>query len=218
MTQRRNNRKTQLPKNSFNIFSVAVKSLSAVFFIMLGGLLFNLDRMEDTGILLLKYKAFLPGHVLKFLPGGTAASGRVAAHQEITGKVIEVYDGDTITVLSPENMKYRVRFYGIDAPEAAQEYGITSRDILREKILGKNVAVKVMDVDRYQRAVGKVTAGSRYINLEMVREGAAWHYTAYAGNSFDLYEAEKAARKQKLGLWIDSDPQEPWQWRRENKK
>ncbi|MGL5023235.1 MAG: thermonuclease family protein [Cetobacterium sp.] len=44
----------------------------------------------------------------------------------IKGKVIKVADGDTITILEENGDKTRVRFYGIDAPEKKQEYGIKS--------------------------------------------------------------------------------------------
>ena len=111
MPPRKNNRKSPPEKRSFdfNIAGVFKKSVFAVVCIMIGGLLFNLDRMGDTGIMLLKYKAFMPSYIVRFLPGGTAATGQASVHQDISGQVIEVYDGDTITVLTPKNIKYRIR-------------------------------------------------------------------------------------------------------------
>ena len=193
------------------------KSLMILLLILLGGLLFNLDRMGSTGVTLLKYKQFLPSFVVRFLPGGTAGEGKAVPEEVLRGEVIEVYDGDTITLLA-QDKKYRVRFFGIDAPEAAQTYGTASRDALREKILGREVEVIVVSVDRYGRSVGKVMLGSRYINLEMVTEGNAWYYADYATGEYDLRNAEKEARSRKLGLWRgDSVPQEPWLYRKENR-
>ena len=202
------------------IFSPGVKkTLFALVFILLGGLLFNLDRMGNTGVKLLKYEQYLPRFVTRFLPGGSAQPGQAQAEQEIAGQAIKVYDGDTITVLTKDNRSYRIRFYGIDAPEAAQTGGIDSRDALREKILGKEVVVKVVSTDRYGRAVGKVMLGGRYINQEMVAEGRAWYYRDFAKNEYDLEEAERNAREKRLGIWSSgSDPQPPWEWRKENKK
>ena len=194
------------------------RSCSMLFFILLGGLLFNLDRLGDTGVMLLKYKQFLPRTVTRFLPGGGASFGSAQPEQELKGQMIEVYDGDTATLLTPDNVKYRVRFFGIDAPEAAQDFGTVSRDALREKILGKEVTVKVAATDRYGRAVGKVMLGGRYINQEMAAEGMAWYYRDYAANEYGLADAELRARAQNLGLWKNPSPQPPWEWRREHKK
>ena len=128
-----------------------------------------------------------------------------------------MYDGDTITLLTRDK-KYRIRFYGIDAPEAKQSGGIASRDALREKILGQEVTVTVMNLDRYGRAVGKVAIGGRDINLEMVREGRAWYYENYARGEEDLEEAQERARKAKLGIWSEDSPTPPWRYRKESDK
>jgi len=201
------------------IFSPGVKrTLFALFFIFLGGLLFNLDRMGNTGVTLLKYKHFLPRMITRFLPGGNAQMGRAVTEQQIDGQIIEVYDGDTATLLTPDNVKYKVRFYGIDAPEAAQDGGIDSRDALREKILGKEVTVLVAATDRYGRAVGKVMLGGRCVNQEMVAEGRAWYYKDYASGEYDFARAEGEARQKKLGIWKSASPQPPWEWRRQHKR
>lgn len=201
------------------IFSSGVRNtLFAFLFIGLGGLLFNLDRLGDTGVMLLKYKQFLPRTITRFLPGGSAQEGSATPNQELPGQIIEVYDGDTATLLTNDNKKYKVRFYGIDAPEAAQEGGIASRDALREKILGKEVTVLVAATDRYGRAVGKVMLGGRCVNQEMIAEGRAWYYKDYAGGEYDFARAEDAARRKKLGLWQNDSPQPPWEWRRKHKK
>ena len=48
--------------------------------------------------------------------------------------------------------KVRVRFYGIDAPEKKQEYGIKSLDVLKKMIDGKIVEIDVKDKDQYGSA------------------------------------------------------------------
>ncbi len=199
-------------------FRLLGRGLTILFFIILGGFLFNLDRMGDFGLTLLKYKSLLPHHIVRFLPGGTAENGSALPQQELSGKIIEVHDGDTATLLSKENRKYRIRFYGIDAPESRQSHGRASGEALREKILGENVSVKVVNIDTYGRAVGKVFLHDRYVNLEMVNDGMAWYYANYARNENELAAAEQYARSRKAGLWKDSDPEAPWNWRRKNQK
>ncbi|RAX55465.1 hypothetical protein CCY97_04155 [Helicobacter sp. 10-6591] len=43
--------------------------------------------------------------------------------KEISGKVIKVYDGDTITLLH-NNQNLKIRLYGIDTPKSNQSYDI----------------------------------------------------------------------------------------------
>ena len=205
-------------KGASRIKKFFVRTILTALLIAVGGAVFRFGCMEDTGISLLKYKQYLPAWLVKMLPGSTAEQGRAVPREELEGKVIQVYDGDTIDILSADNKKYRIRFYGIDAPEKLQPYGIESRDTLRRKILGKNVTVQVMNTDNYDRSVGKVLLDSRCINLEMVAEGAAWHYVAYAKNEYDIANAEKTARSRNLGIWRDPYPQPPWEWRRINNK
>lgn len=45
----------------------------------------------------------------------------------ISGRVIAVASGDTITILNSNKTKYKIRLSEIDAPEKAQPYGIASR-------------------------------------------------------------------------------------------
>jgi endonuclease YncB( thermonuclease family) len=42
---------------------------------------------------------------------------------DITGRVVGVTDGDTITVLDITNVQHKVRLAGIDAPEKKQPFG-----------------------------------------------------------------------------------------------
>ncbi len=46
-----------------------------------------------------------------------------ASADSLTGKVVKVADGDSITVLDSTNTQHRIRLQGIDAPEKGQPYG-----------------------------------------------------------------------------------------------
>ena len=54
-----------------------------------------------------------------------------------TGKVVNVSDGDTITVLR-DRTQVKVRLLEIDAPEKAQAFGTKSKESLSEMCLGKH--------------------------------------------------------------------------------
>jgi endonuclease YncB( thermonuclease family) len=57
------------------------------------------------------------------------------------------------------------------------------------------------------------------VNLTLVRDGLCWWYRKYADeqSAVDrvLYEdAERQARRKRLGLWSDPNPVPPWEWRK----
>lgn len=141
----------------------------------------------------------------------------VSRAEELFGKCVGVADGDTCTVLTADKTSYRIRFFGIDAPESGQDFGKKAKQYCSNMIFGKDLKVIVMDKDKYGRTVGKVYCGATYVNLEMVKAGFAWHYANYSRGEIDLAEAERTARIKKLGLWAQPEPLEPWEYRKATK-
>ena len=125
-----------------------------------------------------------------------------------------VQDGDTFNL--PDNAT-RVRLWGIDAPEKGQAYADEARDRLKELCEGKAVRLEIKDTDRYGRKTAIVWKGKTNINLQMVKEGLAWHYAYYAPDAKDLAAAEKAARKARKGLWKDKNPVKPYDFRKQSR-
>tara|TARA_Y100000389_G_C17469942_1_gene529462 strand:- start:1563 stop:2087 length:525 start_codon:yes stop_codon:yes gene_type:complete len=83
------------------------------------------------------------------------------------GKVIKVYDGDTITIASKPYRKeppykFSIRLRGIDCPELRtndnneKEIAIIARDMLRDKILHKYVYVNALSYEKYGRLLCNV--------------------------------------------------------------
>ncbi|OQW91381.1 MAG: hypothetical protein BWK79_17015 [Beggiatoa sp. IS2] len=129
-------------------------------------------------------------------------------------EVLNVYDGDTITVKCPGQAdKTKVRFYCIDTPEMKQQpWGEQSRDYLRS-IIGKTVHVVEINKDRYGRTVGEVYSGNVNLNLAQVEAGKAAVYDAYCKKP-EYKIAEEQAKKAKKGIWSTSGlHQTPWKWR-----
>lgn len=141
----------------------------------------------------------------------------------ISGKVVSVADGDTITVLDDSNTQHKIRLAGIDAPEKKQPFGNVSKQSLSELVYGKQVSVDYNKQDRYGRTVGKVIIDGIDVNLEQVKRGLAWFYKKYQNEQplkdrLDYLQAQEDAEKTKVGLWVDSDPIAPWDFRRAKKE
>lgn len=132
----------------------------------------------------------------------------------IQGRSVHVSDGDTFTLLDDNNTQHRIRLEGIDAPERGQEFGNRSREYLANMIVGKRVTVTYTEKDKYERILGKVTTDSIHdINLRMIQSGMAWHYS-YFNSEKEYANAEKEARNEIVGLWIDVDPINPYKFRK----
>ncbi len=137
----------------------------------------------------------------------------------LTGKVVKITDGDTLTVLDANYKQHKIRLAGIDAPERKQAYGLASRKHLASIVAGQQVTIEYQKRDRYGRIVGKVLLDGIDVCLKQVKTGFAWHYKKYQHEQSledqRLYaEVENQARDERLGLWRENNPIPPWEYRR----
>lgn len=136
-----------------------------------------------------------------------------AGADTLTGKVVSVADGDTITILV-DSARVKIRLAEIDAPERGQPWGKRAQQALTGKVAGHVVQVETRFNDRYGRRVGHVVYSGRDINRELVREGHAWVYRHWLRDP-TLLDDEAQARDARAGLWRLPEPERipPWQWR-----
>lgn len=131
--------------------------------------------------------------------------------------VVGVSDGDTVTVLTSDKQQIKVRLANIDAPEKNQPFGQRSKQSLSELCFKKHADIRSQTIDRYGRTVAVVTCDGREANRHQVGMGLAWVYPKY-NKDFSLPALEQGARLNGLGLWADSDPVPPWDWRKSKTK
>ena len=153
-------------------------------------------------------------HILAVLLLATSAHAAT-----ITGTVVSVADGDTITVLDATKTQHKIRLTGIDAPEKAQPFGRRSKSSLSDMVYLKQVTVETDKKDRYGRNLGTVLINGKDANLMQIERGFAWHYKAYEREQSSVdrkvyADAENAARASRVGLWADAKPVPPWEFRR----
>jgi len=131
--------------------------------------------------------------------------------------VIGVADGDTLTVLCNGSKQVKIRLSEIDAPEKRQPFGNRSMQSLSGMCLQKKAKIKPQTKDRYGRTVARVICDGIDANEEQVKRGMAWVYDKYVRDR-NLYPIQDKARVSKIGLWADSNPIKPWEYRRQNKR
>ena len=133
-------------------------------------------------------------------------------------RVIEVIDGDTITIEGGQ----RVRYIGIDTPEVypvKEDFGIEALQVNRSLVEGKQVRLErdLSETDRYGRLLRYVYVNDIFVNAELVKEGLAEVYKGKPVAGFDnrpYWDAEQEARKHKRGMWSLGDKYiRPKEWR-----
>ena len=155
-----------------------------------------------------------------------------AQAETIQCKVVGVTDGDTITCLTDQKERIKVRLYQIDAPEAGQAYSWKAKKNLHKMVNEMIVKVEVNGTDKYDQTLGTVLTDQcwqgimcaprlydlppRNINLDMIKLGYAWYYPFDEKNP-QYIKAEKEAREAGHGLWADKNQVPPWEWRKQRK-
>ena len=115
--------------------------------------------------------------------------------------VVRVIDGDTIEL--PDGN--RVRYLGIDTPEAGEPYYSEATARNKELVEGKVVYLQKgkRDRDEYDRLLRYIYVDGVFVNAELVVQGYA---TAYIFDSDERYsqvlvQLEQYAKMKKRGLW-----------------
>lgn len=128
-------------------------------------------------------------------------------------KVVGIKDGDTFKVLY-NNSEITIRLNHIDCPEKNQSYGKNAKWKASDLCFGKMVKiVSNGKKDRYKRLIAEVYCNNININKELIKNGLAWHFKKYSSDN-DYAKLEIQARKLKVGLWQQSNPIAPWNWRK----
>jgi endonuclease YncB( thermonuclease family) len=138
----------------------------------------------------------------------------LAHSAEFTTKIIAVLDGDTVLVRRESGL-VKIRLAEIDAPEKAQTFGITSKRSLSDMVLGKQVKVVSQAVDQYGRLVAHLSVDGLDVNAEQIRRGMAWEYSNFHSNQA-LIALQNEAKQAPRGLWAQSNPTPPWEWRKQH--
>jgi endonuclease YncB( thermonuclease family) len=134
----------------------------------------------------------------------------------LTAKVVGIKDGDTVVVLDSLNNQITLRLAEVDCPEKSQPFGTKAKQFTSDQIYLKTIKYVVTDTDRYGRSIAMIyyDVDNKYLSAEIIKAGMGWHYKRYS-TSKELAQFEDNAKKNKIGLWIDNNPIEPSEWRKQ---
>jgi micrococcal nuclease len=162
--------------------------------------------------------------VVEGVPLAEMEQGNGLVFYHVSGDDIEVIDGDTIKVKNLNHPKtntskpLRIRLFGIDAPELSQPHGIESKEWLIKELKSQDITIQMLeDLDYYGRVVAKIFTDTSYINVSSVIDGKSWVFSKYIPNEEERTNYEdyqQQAKENKIGLWADENPVEPWVFRK----
>ena len=137
-----------------------------------------------------------------------------ARANSFVGKVIEINDGDEITIFNM-NRPVRIRLIGMDAPERNQPFGDIARQHLSDLVYNKQVLVEYSGIGEHSSLIGRVLLNDLDISAQMIRDGAAWFDSraTLSDSQREIYfQSEQAARKEHRGLWQSEGAIAPWEF------
>lgn len=134
------------------------------------------------------------------------------------GRVIKVYDGDSITIAArvPKLKKsiiykFNIRLNRIDTPEIKsknnieKEYGLRIRDYLSERIMNKMVNLKIINTDKYGRYLAEVYYKKENINDWLLNNHFAVNYDGGRKDTFSEVQYNTNLSKVVTAIAIDSN-------------
>ena len=108
-----------------------------------------------------------------------------------------------------------VRLAHIDCPEKKQPFGNKAKQFASDLCFGKNVTlINDNKFDRNKRLITEIfLLDGTNVNKELVKNGLAWHFKKYSDNK-EYAQLEIEAQKNRIGLWSETTPVAPWNWRK----
>ena len=124
------------------------------------------------------------------------------------GKVVKVYDGDTITLASGD--KVRLRWVNTPELRPLEPFAVEARDSATKLLMGQEVELVYGPGDKrdgYGRLVAGIRSEESDLSMHLLKQGYA-HVFLIPPDDLDpagLLAAQDEARSKKLGIWSLAD-------------
>jgi micrococcal nuclease len=124
--------------------------------------------------------------------------------------VVNIIDGDTVTLQFDNGFEFNARLIGIDAPEINQSFGKECKDEFERLLDTKDFKMQSFGYDYYRRPLIKlIRPDYSEINIDLLRLGCAW-LESPRRNDKQLYkQATMDAYEKQLNIWSESEPCRP---------
>ncbi len=141
---------------------------------------------------------------------------KAPVRESFTAVLSEVTAGDLVSV-KRNGTPVQVRVYGADCPEPGQDFAEESRKQVLTSVLDSSVSVHVLAIDSQKVPVALLFDGTgKSLGHWLVREGLAWWDDRNASKDSLLRKLNAEAVVAQRGIFSDSAPLAPWDYRRSN--
>lgn len=136
--------------------------------------------------------------------------------------VVAINDGDSFRGRCGEvtrNEETVVAIRAIDAPEIRQPFGdMSNKSLVNLCLVPQKVKLTNISVDVFGRTLADVECQGKDAATEQLRAGMAW-YDPKVGLGYEaLADIQLRAQAAGRGLWAQTNPMPPWDWRETRKK
>jgi endonuclease YncB( thermonuclease family) len=128
------------------------------------------------------------------------------------GKAEAPIDGDTLRIRDENDKLHKVRIQGIESPEDGQPFFKAARDHLGKVTKGRDLQVTELGKDSTGYTLATIRINGQDLRIDILAAGMAWHQRSVVDDPV-LEAEEREAKARHLGLWVDTDPVAPWEWR-----
>ena len=160
----------------------------------------------------LAYGIMVKHHVMAGLVLALVAACPALSWADFVARVVTVHEGDRLTI-HHDGRSETIYLKDIDCPELKQPYGKQAKQTIAGYVGNREVVVRGLTRDK-QGLVSAVVLlhDGRNVGHELLKEGLAW-WQRSASSDLSLEVLEELARASGKGLWADSDPVPPWEWK-----
>jgi len=137
------------------------------------------------------------------------SAGSASSTVRLNLQISQVLDGDTM-VTSIDGRQRLLHLYDVDAPELGQPFGEGAKKYASTYLLNETAEIAV--ISRTSRGLWvRVSIGGQDFAKLLLDVGLAWCRLEVEDDA--LKKCEDVARKAKIGLWGQQQPEAPWTWR-----